>query len=38
MDKLKNLDFIVVIGVLMIHKVNHQLIICLYSMILVNRS
>ena len=38
MDKLKNLAFIVVIGVLMIHKVNHQLIICLYSMILVNRS
>jgi hypothetical protein len=35
--RLKNLDFIVVIGVLMIRKVNLRLIICLYLMILVKR-
>jgi len=35
--KLRNLVFIDVIGVLMIHKVNHLLIICLFLMILVNK-
>lgn len=36
-DKLKNLDFIVAIGVLTIRKVNLRLIICLFLMILVKK-